>query len=45
MVDLTAVNVSDTLKIGGEEIQVQSSMMEAFMVEKGGGIIKEEELG
>ena len=40
MVDSTAVGVSDISERGGEEIWVQSSVMEVFTEENGGGIIK-----
>ena len=45
MVDLTAIGVSDVSERGGEEIQAQSSAMEVFTEEDGGGIIKGGESG
>ena len=45
IVDLTTVGVSDVSERGGEDIRAQSSEMEAFTEEDGGGIIKGEESG
>ena len=45
IVDLTAVGVSDISERGGEEIWAQSSVMEVFTEEDGGGIIKGGESG
>ena len=45
IVGSTAMGVSDISKRGEEEIQVWSLEMEAFMEEKGGGIIKGGESG
>ena len=45
MVDLTAIGVSDVSEREGEEIWAQSSVVEVFTEEDGGGIIKGEESG
>ena len=43
--DSTAIGVSDVSERGGEEIWAQSSVMEVFTEEDGGGIIKGGESG
>ena len=43
--DLTAIQISDVLERGGEEIQAWSSVMEEFTEEDRGGIIKGGESG
>ena len=45
MVDSTAIGVSEVSERGGEEIWVQSLVMEVFAEEDGGGIIKGGESG
>ena len=45
MVDLTVIGVSNVSERGGEEIWVQSSLMEVFTEEDRGGIIKGRESG
>ena len=45
IVNSTTMGVSDVLERGGEEIWAQSSVMEVFTEEDGGGIIKGGESG